>query len=112
MPTYPIWREIQMKQESLFLSVAANHFSEMRLMAEGAIALYENQATVLCRMARDADNHEAQIAFNDIGAALYDLRSHMEELQEALHQAVLLDAPEGEEKTCAFTDTFQEPENC
>ena len=101
-----------MKQESLFLSVAANHFSEMRLMAEGAIALYENQATVLCSMARDADNHEAQIAFNDIGAALYELRSHMEELQEALHQAVLLDAPEGEEKTCAFTDTFQEPENC
>ena len=60
-----------MKQETIFLSVAANHFSEMRLMAEGAIALYENQATVLCRMARDADNHEAQIAFNDIGAALY-----------------------------------------
>ena len=101
-----------MKQETIFLSVAANHFSEMRLMAEGAIALYENQATVLCSMARDADNHEAQIAFNDIGAALYELRSHMEELQEALHQAVLLDAPEGEEKTCAFTDTFQEPENC
>lgn len=101
-----------MKQETIFLSVAANHFSEMRLLAEGAIALYENQATVLCSMARDADNHEAQIAFNDIGAALYDLRSHMEELQEALHQAVLLDTPEGEEKTCAFTDTFQEPENC
>ena len=101
-----------MKQETIFLSVAANHFSEMRLLAEGAIALYENQATVLCSMARDADNHEAQIAFNDIGAALYELRSHMEELQEALHQAVLLDAPEGEEKTCAFTDTFQEPENC
>ena len=100
-----------MKQETIFLSVAANHFSEMRLMAEGAIALYENQATVLCRMARDADNHEAQIAFNDIGAALYDLRSHMEELQEALHQAVLLDTPEGEEKTLGFTDTFQEPEN-
>lgn len=101
-----------MKQETIFLSVAANHFSEMRLIAEGAIAQYENQATVLCSMARDADNHEAQIAFNDIGAALYELRSHMEELQEALHQAVLLDAPEGEEKTCAFTDTFQEPENC
>ena len=31
-----------MKQETIFLSVAANHFSEMRLMAEGAIALYEN----------------------------------------------------------------------
>lgn len=101
-----------MKQETIFLSVAANHFSEMRLLAEGAIALYENQATVLCRMARDADNHEAQIAFNDIGAALYDLRSHMEELQEALHQAVLLDAPEGEEKTTGFADTFQESENC
>ena len=101
-----------MKLENNFVGIASNHFSEMRLMAEGAIALYENQATVLCRMARDADNHEAQIAFNDIGAALYDLRSHMEELQEALHQAVLLDAPEGEEKTCAFTDTFQEPENC
>lgn len=99
-----------MKQETIFLSVAANHFFEMRLMAEGAIALYENQATVLCRMARNADNHEAQIVFNDIGAALYGLRSHMEELQEALHQAVLLDAPEGEEKTLGFANTFQEPE--
>lgn len=101
-----------MKQETIFLSVASNHFSEMRLLAEGTIALYENRATVLCSMASDADNHEAQIAFNDIGAALYDLRSHMEELQEALHQAVLLDAPEGEEKTFGFTDTFQESENC
>ena len=64
MPTSPIWREIQMKQETIFLSVAANHFSEMRLLAEGAIALYENQATVLCSMARDADNHEAQIALH------------------------------------------------
>lgn len=88
-----------MKLENNFLNVVSNHFSEMRLMAEGAIALYENHATGLCRMALDADNHEAQIAFNDIGTALYDLRSHMEELQEALHQAVLLDAPEGEEKT-------------
>ena len=88
-----------MQLEHTFLNVASNHFSEMRLMAEGAIALYENHATGLCRMARDADNHEAQIAFNDIGEALYAFRSHMEELQEALHQAVLLDAPEGEEKT-------------
>ena len=88
-----------MQVEHNFMWIAANHFSEMRLLAEGAIALYENHATGLCRMTRDADNHEAQIAFNDIGTALYDLRSHMEELQEALHQAVLLDAPEGEEKT-------------
>ena len=99
-----------MKLENNFVGIASNHFSEMRLMAEGAITLYENQATVLCRMARDADNHEAQIAFNDIGAALYDLRSHMEELQEALHQAVLLDSPEGEEKTTGFADRFQKPE--
>ena len=33
MPTSPIWREIQMKQETIFLGVASNHFSEMRLMA-------------------------------------------------------------------------------
>ena len=99
MPTSPIWREIQMKLDNNFVGMASNHFSEMRLLAEGAIALYETQGTALCRMARDADNNEAQIAFNDIGAALYDLRSHMEELQEALHLAVLLDAPEGEAKT-------------
>lgn len=88
-----------MKLEHNFLNVASNHFSEMRLMAEGAIALYENHATGLCRMALDADNHEAQIAFNDIGEALYAFRSHMEELQTALHQASIPDAPEGEEKT-------------
>ena len=101
-----------MQLEHTFLNVASNHFSEMRLMAEGAIALYENHATGLCRMARDADNHEAQIAFNDIGEALYAFRSHMEELQTALHQASIPDDPEGEAKTLGFDDTFQEPENC
>ena len=40
MPTSPIWRKIQMKLENNFVGIASNHFSEMRLMAEGAIALY------------------------------------------------------------------------
>ena len=40
-----------MQVEHNFMWIAANHFSEMRLMAEGAIALYENHATGLCRMA-------------------------------------------------------------
>ena len=40
--------------EDDFSWIAANAFSDMRLLAEGAIALFEDEADILSRLARDA----------------------------------------------------------
>ena len=81
-----------MNIEDDFMWVAGNAFSEMRLMVEGAIMLFEDDAGVLCRLARDAQKNEAQLAFNDIGTALYAFRNHIRTLQAAHHKAAMQDA--------------------
>ena len=58
-----------MNIEDDFMWVAGNAFSEMRLLVEGAITLFEDDAGVLCRLAREAQKNEAQLALNDIGTA-------------------------------------------
>ena len=72
-----------MNIEDDFMWVAGNAFSEMRLMVEGAITLFEDDAGVLCRLAREAQKNEAQLALNDIGTALYEFQRHVKQLQEA-----------------------------
>ena len=47
-----------MQLEDDFMWVAGNTFSEMRLLVEGAITLFEDDAGCLCRLARDAGAHE------------------------------------------------------
>ena len=74
MPTSPIWRDEQMKLEDDFMWITSHEFSEMRLLIEGALNLFEDEAGVLCRLAREADKIEAMRAFNDIGTALYEFR--------------------------------------
>ena len=65
-----------------FMWVTGNAFSEMRLMVEGAITLFEEDAGVLCRLAINAEEREAHSALNDIGTALYDFRRQIIMLQE------------------------------
>ena len=77
-----------------FLCVTGDHFSEMRLLVEGAITLFEDDAGVLCRLAREAQKNEAQLALNDIGTALYSFRNHIRTLQAAHHKAATQE-PEG-----------------
>ena len=72
-----------MTWEDDFMCVTQNAFSEMRLLVEGAIVMYEEDASVLCSLARDAEKHEALSAMNDIGTALYEFRRHVKQLQEA-----------------------------
>ena len=72
-----------MTWEDDFMCVTNSHFSEMRLLVEGAIIMFEEDAGVLCRLARDAEKHEAMSAMNDIGTALYEFRRHVKQLQEA-----------------------------
>ena len=81
-----------MNIEDDFMWAAGHAFSEMRLMVEGAITLFEDDAGVLCRLARDAQKNEAQIAFNDIGTALYAFRNHIKILQAAHHKAAMQEA--------------------
>ena len=83
-----------MNIEDDFMWVAGNAFSEMRLMVEGAITLFEDESGVLCRLAQEAKKNEAQLAFNDIGTALYAFRNRIMTLQAALHKAAMQDAQE------------------
>ena len=66
-----------------FMDIAGDRLSEMRLLVEGAITLFEDEASVLCHLARDAEEDDARSAFNDIGSALYCMRRHVIHLQAA-----------------------------
>ncbi len=71
-----------------FIDIAGDRLSEMRLLVEGAITLFEDEASVLCRLARDAGEDDAGSAFNDIGSALYCMRRRVIHLQAAHHKEV------------------------
>ena len=86
-----------MNIEDDFMWIAGNAFSEMRLLVEGAITLFENDAGVLCRLAREEQKNEAQLALNDIGTALYAFRNHIRELQAAHHKVVTQEPEEAGE---------------
>ena len=71
-----------MNIEDDFMWITSHAFSEMRLMVEGAVMLFEEDAGILSRLARDAEKREAHSALNDIGTALYDFRRQIIMLQE------------------------------
>ena len=72
-----------MTWEDDFMCVTQSAFSEMRLLVEGAIVVYEDDAGVLCNLAREAEKYDALRALNDVGTALYEFRRHLKQLQEA-----------------------------
>ena len=72
-----------MTLEDDFMWITSHAFSEMRLMVEGALNLYEDDSGVLCRLAREADELEAMRSLNDIGTCLYEFRRQIKALQEA-----------------------------
>ena len=57
--------------------------SEIRLIVEGAVTLYEEDASQLHKMAMDSGELIAAAGFDTIGEALYELRTHIREMQEA-----------------------------
>lgn len=69
-----------------YLWVTGDAFAEMRLLIEGAIVLYEGDASVLFSLSVKANQPEASYAFSDIGTALYSLREHIEMLEQAHHR--------------------------
>ena len=64
-----------------FMDITADLLSEMRLLVEGAITLYEDDTTVLITPASKLERPDAHIALSDIGSALYSLRRHITQLQ-------------------------------
>ena len=64
-----------------YLWESSDAASEMRLLVEGVIALYEEDAMSLQSLARDNRKPEAATAFDTIGTALYNLREHLRKLQ-------------------------------
>lgn len=64
-----------------YLWKSSDAASEMRLLVEGAITLYEEDALSLQSLARDNRQPEAATAFDTIGTALYNLRELVRQLQ-------------------------------
>ena len=72
-----------MTLEDDFRWSTSHAFSEMRLMVEGALNLFEDDSGLLCRLAREAGELEAMRSLNDIGTCLYEFRRQIKALQEA-----------------------------
>ena len=70
-----------MKHE--FLWDMGDSMDSMRLIVEGAVMLFEEDACPITRMAQDNGELVAAAAFNTIGEALYSLRSLVRDLQKA-----------------------------
>ena len=67
--------------EEMFMNIAGRHLADMRLLIEGAVDLYEDDAMPLNRFAIQNDMLIASNAFDTIGTALYNLREHLRKLQ-------------------------------
>ena len=72
-----------MQLEDDFMWITGHAFSEMRLLVEGALNLYEDDTGILCKLAKEAGEMEAMRSINDIGTALYELKRHIISLQAA-----------------------------
>ena len=67
--------------EDSFLWTAGIKHLEMRLIIEGAIALYEDEAEPLLGLAIKNEKYKAADAFDALGTALYSMRQHICDLQ-------------------------------
>ena len=76
-----------MQLEDDFMWITGHAFSEMRILVEGALNLFEDDGGVLCKLAREAGEMEAMRSINDIGTALYAFKEHVKKLQEAHYKA-------------------------
>ena len=73
--------------EEDYLDISGDLLSEMRLLVEGAITLFEDDIGCLNRLAMEAWQEESRNALNDIGSALYLMRRHIKRLQAEHHKA-------------------------
>lgn len=75
--------------ESDYLWKEGHLLTNMRLLIEGAVEIFNNDAQPLARLAIDNNENEASIALDTIGTALTDLRTHIRTLQSEHMQEVV-----------------------
>ena len=73
----------QIKMLNTYFWNVGNDIADIRLLAEGALALYEGDASPLHPLGMRNHEEIAASAFDTIGAALYDLRKRIAEMQES-----------------------------
>ena len=66
-----------------YLWITGDAFTDMRLLVEGAITLYEDDASDIMQLLKGDDHREVRYAVNTIGQALYHLRERIKKLEEA-----------------------------
>ena len=72
-----------------YLWNTGGHLADVRLIIEGALVLYEEDADPLLKLARDSGAHLAANAFDIIGTALYTLREHIRQMnEEHMHEVM------------------------
>lgn len=84
-----------------YLDITADTFSEMNVIIQGAIAIFENDTGPIIRLCTMHKEFEARMALNDIGGALYSLRRQIQKLQAATHE-------ECERQHAARKETFHD----
>lgn len=73
----------QIKALNNYFWNVGNDIADIRLLAEGALALYEGDAEPLHRLGMKHNEEVAASAFDTIGTALYDLRQRIAEMQKS-----------------------------
>lgn len=84
-----------------YLDATADVISEMHVLVEGAIAIFENDTAPIIRLCTQHKEHEARMALNDIGGALYTFRRQIQKLQAAVRD-------ENERLHAARKETFHD----
>ena len=73
----------QIKELNTYFWNVGNDIADIRLLAEGALALYEGDAEPLHRLGMKNNEEVAASAFDTIGTALYDLRERIAQMQKS-----------------------------
>ena len=73
--------------EKDYLWISSSLLPLMRLILEGAIVLYDGDASPIVMLTQEAGKAEAHSAFDTIGRALYDLRDYVTDLEKACRKA-------------------------
>ena len=68
--------------QDLFIDVSDNLLTDMRLLVEGALSIYEKDMAPLPRLARENDLMAAYRGFSTVASALYDLRDYICEFED------------------------------
>lgn len=72
----------QIKTLNTYFWDVGNDIADIRLLAEGALALFEDDAAPLHKLGISNHAEAAASAFDTIGTALYDLRKRIAEMQQ------------------------------